>query len=253
VNAADNKQRAPEMSRIDVTIDSEAGSIRVWNNGKGIPVEIHKEYNIYVPELIFGNLLTGSNFDDKEQKTTGGRNGYGSKLANIFSTKFIVETQDKKSGLSYKQTFTNNMQNKGEPVVASSTKEDFTCITFYPDLARFNMTHLDEDIVSLLSKRVYDVAGTDSRAPLLSCLPVLLFPRCYLVVFLLPCSRDFLPLCSLGHLLPEIDCLAIPQLLRCDRLAIALRFRSDCFAIVQRLYSYCAAIAQRLRSDLAAI
>jgi DNA topoisomerase II len=43
---------------------------------------------MYVPELIFGHLLTGSNYDDDEQKVTGGRNGYGAKLANIFSSSF---------------------------------------------------------------------------------------------------------------------------------------------------------------------
>ena len=59
VNAADNKQRDPSMNRIEVTIDEEEGSIRVWNNGSGIPVVVHQEHQIYVPELIFGNLLTG--------------------------------------------------------------------------------------------------------------------------------------------------------------------------------------------------
>ena len=164
MNAADNKQRDPSMNRIEVTINEDEGSIRVWNNGAGIPVVIHQEHQIYVPELIFGNLLTGSNFDDNEKKTTGGRNGYGSKLANIFSTKFVLETQDKGRGLHYKQTFTNNMQDKGKPEVTKSTGTDFTCVTFYPDLARFHMTHLDEDIVSLLSKRVYDVAGTNTAS-----------------------------------------------------------------------------------------
>ena len=51
---------------------------------------MHSEHGCYVPELIFGHLLTGSNFDDDEKKTTGGRNGYGAKLANIFSTRFTV-------------------------------------------------------------------------------------------------------------------------------------------------------------------
>jgi DNA topoisomerase-2 len=81
VNAADNKQRDASMNRIDVTINVEENYIRVHNNGKGIPVVVHKEHNIYVPELIFGNLLTGSNFDDNEEKTTGGRNGYGAKVS----------------------------------------------------------------------------------------------------------------------------------------------------------------------------
>jgi DNA gyrase/topoisomerase IV subunit B len=43
----------------------------------GIPVVIHKEFGKYVPELIFGELLTGSNFDDTDLKYIGGRNGLG--------------------------------------------------------------------------------------------------------------------------------------------------------------------------------
>ena len=56
------------MDTIKVTIDKEEGRITVWNNGKGIPVVIHKDYNIYVPSLIFGQLLTGGNFNDDEKK-----------------------------------------------------------------------------------------------------------------------------------------------------------------------------------------
>lgn len=96
VNAADNFQRSKDMSYIKVDIDQGTGSISVKNNGKGIPVEIHKKEKCYVPDLIFGNLLTGSNFNDDERKVTGGRNGYGAKLANIFSKMFIVECADKK-------------------------------------------------------------------------------------------------------------------------------------------------------------
>ncbi|KAJ0411824.1 hypothetical protein ATCC90586_002977 [Pythium insidiosum] len=97
VNACDNKQRDKSMDTLRVTIDVDRGEISVWNNGKGIPVALHKEHGVYVPELIFGHLLTGSNFDDKKKKTVGGRNGYGAKLANIFSTQFVVETADAKN------------------------------------------------------------------------------------------------------------------------------------------------------------
>lgn len=162
VNAADNKQRDPTMNKIDVTIDAAENKIRVWNNGRGIPVAIHQEHNIYVPELIFGNLLTGSNFDDKEEKTTGGRNGYGAKLANIFSTKFIVETADSSRGLKFVQEFRNNMSTKDAPRITKFDGTDYTCITFYPDLARFKMEELDEDIIGLLAKRVFDIAATNS-------------------------------------------------------------------------------------------
>lgn len=96
VNAADNFQRSRNMSYIKVEADQSRGMISVKNDGKGIPVEMHKVEKCYVPDLIFGSLLTGSNFNDDQKKVTGGRNGYGAKLANIFSTLFIVECSDKK-------------------------------------------------------------------------------------------------------------------------------------------------------------
>ncbi len=46
----------------------EQNTIRVWNSGDGIPVEMHKTEGVYVPELIFGHLLTSSNYDDNEKK-----------------------------------------------------------------------------------------------------------------------------------------------------------------------------------------
>ena len=101
VNAADNRQRDAKMNSLKVEISVEEGSISVYNNGQGIPVSMHKEHKCYVPELIFGQLLTSSNYNDSEKKTTGGRNGYGAKLANIFSKEFIVETVDTAKGKTY--------------------------------------------------------------------------------------------------------------------------------------------------------
>jgi len=159
VNAADNKQRDPTMDRIEVTVDQETNTISVWNNGNGIPVVLHSEHKMYVPELIFGHLLTGSNFDDDEKKTTGGRNGYGAKLANIFSTEFVVETADSASGKKFKQVFSDNMGSKATPRIGAHSGSDYTKITFTPDLARFKMDCLDDDTVALLCKRVFDIAG----------------------------------------------------------------------------------------------
>ena len=93
------------MTMIKVTIDQAKGSIKVWNNGKGVPVVMHKTEKVYVPELIFGHVLTSSNYDDSMKKVTGGRNGYGAKLANIFSKKFEIECADTKNKKVYKQTF----------------------------------------------------------------------------------------------------------------------------------------------------
>ena len=160
VNAADNKVRDPTMNSLKVEIDVEAKTLKVVNNGAGVPVEVHKTEGIYVPELIFGNLLTSSNYNDSEKKVTGGRNGYGAKLANIFSTKFIVETCDGKRKKRYKQVFENNMSVKNEPeITACKATDNWTSITFAPDLSRFGMEELDEDLVALFRKRVYDMAG----------------------------------------------------------------------------------------------
>jgi DNA topoisomerase-2 len=101
VNAADNYQSNlpltlgdKKMNTIKVDIDNT--KISVWNNGKGIPIVIHKEHNVYVPELIFGHFLSSSNYEDEEKRLVGGRNGFGAKLTNAYSKKFIVETCDSK-------------------------------------------------------------------------------------------------------------------------------------------------------------
>ena len=179
VNAADNKQNDPNMKLIKVVMDREKGEISVENDGSGIPVEIHEvglrssvyhswillicqiqKEKIYIPEMIFGHLLTGSNYDDEQQKTTGGRNGYGAKLCNIFSSQFTLETQDSSRGKRYKQTWTDNMANMGKPKISSSKSSDFTRVTFTPDYKRFKMDGIDDDFEALVKRRVYDMAGT---------------------------------------------------------------------------------------------
>jgi len=164
VNAADNRQRDPNMKYVDVKWNVEQGWISVENDGQGIPIQVHKTHNIYVPELIFGHLLTSSNYDDDEQKTTGGRNGYGAKLCNIFSKKFTVETVDTSKGLEYKQTWKDNMGRKGEAKIKKTKlKSDKTKITFWPDFQRFGLEGFTSDVCEVIRKRVYDIAGTTPR------------------------------------------------------------------------------------------
>jgi len=149
------------MDTLKVVIDVEKNEISVYNNGRGIPIEIHSQEKIYIPELIFGHLLSSSNYDDDEKKLTGGRNGYGAKLTNIYSHEFTVETADKNTKQKYKQTWTDNMGKCGKGKITSNSKgEEYTRITFRPDLKRFGMDTIDDDTASLLRKRVYDMAGT---------------------------------------------------------------------------------------------
>lgn len=56
--------------------------------------------------------------------------------------------------------FENNMGKKSEPVITKCSKSDnWTKVSFKPDLGKFGMTHLEDDVVALMSKRVFDIAG----------------------------------------------------------------------------------------------
>ncbi|VDK17725.1 unnamed protein product [Anisakis simplex] len=163
VNAADNKQRDPTMTSIRVNIDKDRNEVSVWNDGEGIPVEIHSEEGVYIPSLIFGTLLTSSNYDDSEIKIIGGRNGFGAKLCNIFSKKFTVETRSAATGNHFEQTWRNNMSECDTAIVKSIVEDggtDFTKVTFEPDLKRFSLSALNDATIQLMQRRVVDVAGT---------------------------------------------------------------------------------------------
>ena len=153
-NASDHYIRTGKVKYIKITISKD--HIIIENDGPGIPVELHKEHKMYVPELIFGNLMTGENFDENDQRMVGGLNGLGSKLTNVFSTKFIIETADGKK--KYVQTFTDNMDKKTKPSITKSTK-NYTKITYYPDFQKFEMSEITDEIQSIFLKRAIDIAA----------------------------------------------------------------------------------------------
>lgn len=162
VNSRDASVNDPTCDTIKVNINQEENYIEVYNNGQdGIPVVIHPEENIYVPSMIFGELLTSSNYDDSEKKTTGGRNGYGAKLANIFSKKFIVEVGDAYHNKKFVQVFENNLEVKNKPKVTKySKKNSYVKISYYPDLDKFGLKDIDNDHFCLFKRRCMDIAGT---------------------------------------------------------------------------------------------
>lgn len=144
---------------IKVNIDIDTGKISVWNNGEGIPVVKNEKLNIYIPSMIFGELLSGSNFNDKNKRKVGGTYGLGAKLTNIFSSQFEIETLDSNTDKKFYQKFTNNMYSKEEPKITSGKgKKSYTKITFIPDFEKFGITGLSNELVALFKKRVYDIA-----------------------------------------------------------------------------------------------
>lgn len=96
---------------------------------------MHKVHKVYVAELIFGQLLTSSNYDDTIKKITGGRNGFGAKLTNIFSKEFAVETVDKKAKKKLTIVWKDNMTKlESLDIIESGEETDYTKVTFKPDL-----------------------------------------------------------------------------------------------------------------------
>ncbi len=164
LNAFDQTTReGTDCNEIHVDINKETGTISIYNNGNGIEISkqevmINNKSNLlYIPEIIFGMLRSGSNYDDTEERTTGGTNGLGSKVANIYSKSFIVETVDISKNKLFKVEWTNNMSIKSDPIISSYRKKPYTRITFTPDLERFGISELSDDIIRLMKKRLVDV------------------------------------------------------------------------------------------------
>lgn len=168
VNALDHVTRQKEtpnkVTSIRVTIAPDHFS--VFNDGEGIPATVHPEYKVMIPELIFGQLLTSSNYDETEEKTVGGKNGYGAKLTNIYSTRFVVKTSDSTRKINYEQVFTDNMAVIGVPDMkkAAASAKPYTEITAYPDLKRFYPLSVDQgqipaDMQAVMLTRVIDAAA----------------------------------------------------------------------------------------------
>ncbi len=155
-NATDHSFRHPEVTQIKINYSQETGEISVYNNGPGIPVVEHQEHKMYVPELIFGHLLSGSNYDDSDSRTGSGTNGLGSKLTNIYSKKFVIETVDSNSGKKFIQEHSLNMTVKSKAKITSNSKSSYTKITFIPDYERFDMENLEDDTCLLMNKRAID-------------------------------------------------------------------------------------------------
>jgi DNA topoisomerase-2 len=156
------------IKHIDVVIDSTQGkplTISVENDGDGIPVEMHPTEKVWAPELIFGHLLTSGNYAKGEEKIVGGKNGYGAKLTNIFSTKFTVETRSPKHGQKYSQTWSKNMSVTSKAVVKADKGKGFVRIMYEPDMSRFPGLNLS-DMLAVLKTRVIELgalAGKDVK------------------------------------------------------------------------------------------
>ena len=151
------------VSNIEVTI-SEDGTITMLNDGNGIDVAEHPEHKTWIPQMIFGELRTSTNYDKEEKKIVGGKNGFGFKLVLIWSTYGSVETVDHVRGLKYKQEFKDNLSEICKPSITKCKNKPYTKVTFKPDYARLGLDGLTPDMIALLKKRIYDIAAVTDKS-----------------------------------------------------------------------------------------
>lgn len=159
VNAYDHSVNDKTVKNISIVIDKDSGTIKVKNDGSGIPVVKHKALGMYIPEMIFGHLLTSTNYDDSQKRVSGGRNGYGAKLTNIFSSEFTIETVDSKNKLKYTQKWSNNMSKVGKPNIKPYSGKSYTSVTFKPDFNKFGISNLNLPNYKIMERRVYDLSA----------------------------------------------------------------------------------------------
>lgn len=165
-NAVDNmwnsKQQNLRMTEILVTVNRDTGEVTIKNDGAAIPVESttdHDNVEVWNPELIFGRLRSGTNYDDTESRLTSGRNGMGVKLTNLFSTRFSIICRDPTANREFTMEWRDNMQPVAPGTVRNTAiSKGSTTVCFTPDFSRFSMDNWDDDHVAAIRKYVVDMA-----------------------------------------------------------------------------------------------
>jgi DNA topoisomerase-2 len=145
---------------------SDDGTITMTNDGNGIDIAKHPEYDVWIPEMVFGQLRTSTNYDKTEKRIVGGKNGFGFKLVLIWSLYGRVETIDHVRGLKYVQEYHNNLDTISPPIITKvpKTTKPYTKVTFKPDYRRLGVQGLTVDMLALLKKRVYDIGAVTDHS-----------------------------------------------------------------------------------------
>lgn len=136
-NADRSRKAGVDVGQVDIVMNET--TISVTNGGMPVPIEIHEEHKMWVPELIFGTLLSGSNYET--ERTGAGVNGLGAKLTNIFSTYFRVDVGDPYRRLKYTQEWRNHMYDRSDPIIEQEYDgPSFVTITYTLDFDYFGYT-----------------------------------------------------------------------------------------------------------------
>ncbi|MDR1395005.1 MAG: DNA topoisomerase (ATP-hydrolyzing) subunit B [Deltaproteobacteria bacterium] len=151
VDNAIDEAMAGYCDRIEVTITA-AGTIRVKDNGRGIPVDLHPTEKVPGVQVVMTRLHAGGKFDKKTYKVSGGLHGVGVSVVNALSEWLEVEV--KRGQVRYHQRY-----EKGDPVTKltpqGAVHKSGTLVHFKADSSIFETTEYD---FSILAKRLRELA-----------------------------------------------------------------------------------------------
>ena len=133
-------------STIDIHISSD-GTVRVEDDGRGIPGDIHPVTGVSAIETVMTTLHAGGKFGGKAYSVSGGLHGVGASVVNALSSSLLVEVR--RDGMSYHQEFSRG--DRTTELLSSNhidESEHGTAITFLPDAEIFEDVHYDFNILS---------------------------------------------------------------------------------------------------------
>lgn len=164
LNGKKKSKKIIPVKNIEITVDKETGVVTMMNDGNGIDIEKHPEHKLWIPEMIFGHLRTGTNYDKKAKKIVGGKNGFGFKLVLIYAKWGEIETVDHIRQKKYKQRFEDNLGKICKPKVTNSTIKPYTKVSWLPDYERFGLKGLSDDMFQMFKKRTWDIAAVTDKS-----------------------------------------------------------------------------------------
>ncbi|MGO4432472.1 MULTISPECIES: DNA topoisomerase (ATP-hydrolyzing) subunit B [Micrococcaceae] len=127
-------------SHIEVTLRADGG-VRVVDDGRGIPVDIHPTEGKPTVEVVMTILHAGGKFGGGGYAVSGGLHGVGISVVNALSRR--VDTEVRRQGHVWRMTFADGGKPQGELVQGEATEETGTSQTFYPDGTIFESTEFD--------------------------------------------------------------------------------------------------------------
>jgi len=137
--------------KVDVTIGA-AGTVTVEDNGRGIPVDMHKSEGVPAVEVVMTKLHAGGKFDKDSYKVSGGLHGVGVSVVNALSEYLVVEIR--RDGLVYQQTYKQGKTASPLEEIGH-TKRRGTKVIFKPDATIFETTEFNFDT---LAKRMRELS-----------------------------------------------------------------------------------------------